>query len=121
VVIADTVGELASMYSLSDLVFAGGTLANVGGHNLFEPVEAGKVVVHGPHTQNQRNQVRILQPLGVLHPVDDARALRQTLQALWNDPERNAPAHRARSLLSAHRGAAKRALALILDAGAPGA
>ncbi|MGH2898314.1 MAG: 3-deoxy-D-manno-octulosonic acid transferase, partial [Solirubrobacteraceae bacterium] len=71
VVVVDTVGELASLYALSELVFVGGTLAHVGGHNLVEPVQAGRVVVHGPYTENQRTQEDLLAPLGVLHRVEN--------------------------------------------------
>jgi 3-deoxy-D-manno-octulosonic-acid transferase len=121
VVIVDTLGELASMYWLADLVFAGGTLASVGGHNLFEPVQAGKVVVHGPHVRNQRHQVQILEPLGVLHRVEDIQGLRSMLERLWKDPNRNAPAEAARARLLGHCGASQRALSLILGSEAHGA
>ena len=121
VVIVDTVGELASMYGLADLVFCGGTLSPVGGHNLLEPVQAGRVVVHGPHIQNQRHQERLLRPFGVLRRVENARELGPVLRALWADPQRNAPAEAARAGLLAHRGAAERALGLVLDREVPDA
>jgi 3-deoxy-D-manno-octulosonic-acid transferase len=116
VVVLDSVGELASLYRLAELVFVGGTLAHVGGHNLIEPVQAGRVVVHGPYTQNQRTQADLLTPLGVLHPVENAAELAQTLLALWSDPERNAPARAAAKQLDAHRGATGRVLASVLAA-----
>ena len=117
----DTLGELASLYALADLVFCGGTLAHVGGHNLIEPVQAGRVVVHGPHIENQRHQVQLLRPFGALYRVEDAKGLSQVLGALWADPKRNTPAERAREGLESHRGAAERSLALVLDEEAPGA
>jgi 3-deoxy-D-manno-octulosonic-acid transferase len=114
-VVLDTLGELGSLYTLADLVFAGGTLAPVGGHNLVEPVQAGRVVVHGPHIENQRSQARLLEPLGVLRPIDGAAQLTETLLALWADPQRNLPAARAGKSLEAHRGATARALELLLE------
>ncbi len=114
VVVLDTIGELDAVYALAALVFVGGTLARVGGHNLLEPVQAGRIVVHGPHFENQRSQQRLLEPLDVLRPVQNARELVETLERLWNDPQRNAPAERARAALAEHRGASERALALIL-------
>jgi 3-deoxy-D-manno-octulosonic-acid transferase len=116
VVVLDTLGELASLYARADLVFSGGTLAPVGGHNLIEPVQAGRVVVHGPHTENQRTQIALLAPLGVLLPVDDAKQLAPTFEKLWCDPERHAPAVAAREALEGHRGAAERALDIVLEA-----
>jgi len=119
VVIVDTVGELASLYALADLVFCGGTLARVGGHNLIEPVQAGRVLVHGPHLENQRHQEQLLRPFGVLHRVGDSKELGRVLGELWADPERDAPAERARQGLLAHRGAVERALELVLPESAP--
>lgn len=116
VVVVDTVGELASLYALSELVFVGGTLAHVGGHNLLEPVQAGRVVVHGPYTENQRTQEALLAPLGVLRRVENAAGLERELATLWADPERNAPARAAAAVLGEHRGATERVLALVLEA-----
>ncbi len=113
VVVVDTIGELAALYGLADLVFVGGTLTPIGGHNLVEPVQAGRVVLHGPHTQSQRTQQRLLEPLGVLRPVRDARELSRQVAELWKDPQRNAAADRARPMLVRHRGACERALAAI--------
>jgi 3-deoxy-D-manno-octulosonic-acid transferase len=113
VVVLDTIGELASLYSVADVVFCGGSLVPIGGHNLLEPVRAGKVVVHGPHVENQRTQVEVLRPLGVLHPVADASELDATLQRLWKDKDRNEPARAAIAVLDGHRGAGARTLDLI--------
>lgn len=109
VVILDTLGELASSYVLAGLVFGGGTLAPVGGHNLLEAVQAGRVVVHGPHTENQRSQLELLAPLGVLRAVQSEEELLRCCRDLWKDAERDAPASAASDVLRAHRGAATRA------------
>jgi 3-deoxy-D-manno-octulosonic-acid transferase len=116
VVVLDSVGELASVYRHVDLVFSGGTLVPVGGHNLIEPVQAGRVVVLGPHTENQRLQVELLEPLGALHRVGHPRELRRVLEGLWSDPERDAPAVAARDTLEVHRGAVSRSLDRVLEA-----
>jgi 3-deoxy-D-manno-octulosonic-acid transferase len=114
VVVIDGVGELGSLYHLCALCFVGGSLVPVGGHNLLEPVAAGRVALHGPHVHNQRAQLELLAPLGVLHPVRDAAELRAALARLWADPQRDAPARAAQAVLESHRGAARRALALVL-------
>ncbi len=116
VVVVDSVGELANLYGLADLVFVGGTLAHVGGHNLVEPVQAGRVVVHGPHTENQRTQEGLLAPLGVLHRIENAAGLTRVLLELWDDPDRNAPAREAAKRIDAHRGATEKTLELVLAA-----
>jgi 3-deoxy-D-manno-octulosonic-acid transferase len=116
VVVIDGVGELGALYRLCELCFVGGSLVPVGGHNLLEPVAAGRVALHGPHVHNQRAQVELLAPLGVLYPVDDAPQLCAVLAQLWADPQRDAPARAAQAVLESHRGAAQRALALVLGA-----
>lgn len=51
-VILDTIGELGRVYSLGDLIFVGGSLAHVGGHNILEPAAHGKPIVVGPNMFN---------------------------------------------------------------------
>ena len=50
--IVDTMGELMQFYAACDLAFVGGSLANIGGHNMLEPASLGIPVLMGPHTQN---------------------------------------------------------------------
>jgi len=52
ILLLDNIGELASLYSLADVVFVGGSLAPRGGHNIIEPGAAGVPVVIGPHMHN---------------------------------------------------------------------
>lgn len=52
VYIADTLGELGLLYSLSEISFIGGSLIEKGGHNPLEPARLGNAVLHGPHTFN---------------------------------------------------------------------
>lgn len=116
VIVVDSVGELASLYHLAELAFVGGSLAPIGGHNLVEPVQAGRVTVHGPNIQNQRTQESLLGPLGVLRRAENATELERVLRELWLTPDRNAPAREAAKHLDAHRGAADRVLRLVLEA-----
>ena len=48
VYLADTMGETGLWYMLSPIVFLGGSLTPVGGHNPYEPTHAGAAVLHGP-------------------------------------------------------------------------
>lgn len=52
VVLLDTMGELMSIYSLGTLVFVGGSLVPVGGHNPLEPLFFKKCVLFGPYMFN---------------------------------------------------------------------
>jgi 3-deoxy-D-manno-octulosonic-acid transferase len=57
VVLLDTIGELASLYSLAAIAFVGGSLVPAGGHNPLEPAQFGIPIVMGPHYANFRSIV----------------------------------------------------------------
>ncbi|NOD61815.1 MULTISPECIES: 3-deoxy-D-manno-octulosonic acid transferase [unclassified Ruegeria] len=46
--VADTLGETGTWYALCPIVFLGGSLKEIGGHNPFEPAQAGAAVITGP-------------------------------------------------------------------------
>lgn len=52
ITLVDRMGELNELYQAADLAFVGGTLVNLGGHNILEPVWAGTPVVFGPYIGN---------------------------------------------------------------------
>ena len=54
IVLLDTIGELASVYSLASAAFVGGSLVPAGGHNPLEPAQFAVPIVMGPHYANFR-------------------------------------------------------------------
>ncbi len=71
IVLLDTIGELASVYSLAAVAFVGGSLVAAGGHNPLEPAQFGVPVVMGDHYQNflsivddllDRDAIRVVLP-----------------------------------------------------------
>lgn len=58
ILLLDTIGELASVYSLAEIAFVGGSLVPRGGHNILEPAHFGKPIIIGPHYENFRDVVR---------------------------------------------------------------
>jgi len=52
IVLLDTIGELASVYSLASVAFVGGSLVPAGGHNPLEPAQFSVPIVMGPHYAN---------------------------------------------------------------------
>lgn len=52
VIILDTIGELGKLYALADVVFVGGSLVEIGGHNILEPAAFGKPIVVGEKMYN---------------------------------------------------------------------
>ncbi len=58
--IADTIGELGTLYALSQVAFIGGSLVDRGGQNPIEAVRHCAAVLTGPHWQNFRDEYRTL-------------------------------------------------------------
>jgi 3-deoxy-D-manno-octulosonic-acid transferase len=58
--IADTIGELGTLYALTPVAFIGGSLIDRGGQNPIEAVRHGVAVLTGPHWQNFRDAYRTL-------------------------------------------------------------
>jgi 3-deoxy-D-manno-octulosonic-acid transferase len=54
VILLDTLGELSKLYSLGTLIFVGGSLVRVGGHNILEPLFFKKPVFFGPFMDHFR-------------------------------------------------------------------
>ncbi len=57
IVLLDTIGELASMYSVASAAFIGGSLVPSGGHNPLEPAQFGVPIIMGPYYENFRTIV----------------------------------------------------------------
>jgi 3-deoxy-D-manno-octulosonic-acid transferase len=114
VIVLDTVGELAQLYAIADVVFVGGSLMPFGGHNVLEPALRGKPVLFGPHTSNFRDAAAILLAGGGGQVVHDAAGLATELCALLADPglrERRGAA--AREAAASRHGAARATLELV--------
>ncbi len=75
VVLVDRIGILFDLYALGDLVFCGGTLEPIGGHNILEPAAWGKPVFYGPHLQKVSDEHNILQAFKGSFLVQDSRDL----------------------------------------------
>jgi 3-deoxy-D-manno-octulosonic-acid transferase len=69
IVLLDSIGELASVYSLASVAFIGGSLVPAGGHNPLEPAQFGVPVVIGPHFANFR---------GIIEPLQAKEAMKIT-------------------------------------------
>ena len=114
VLLLDTIGELASLYSRARVAFVGGSLVPAGGHNVLEPVLAGCPVLFGRYTANVRAAAELLERCGAGRRVEDAVGLARAAVELLRDPaEARARAERGRRELARHRGSARRTAALL--------
>jgi 3-deoxy-D-manno-octulosonic-acid transferase len=123
VLLLDTLGELLEFYAASDVVFVGGSLVPIGGHNLIEPAALGLPVISGPAQFNSPDVAQALAQQGALITVHDAGELTRALLRLLRDPDTRAlKGDAARAAIDLHRGALTRLLRLIdLLLTAPGA
>ncbi|NYZ63406.1 lipid IV(A) 3-deoxy-D-manno-octulosonic acid transferase [Luteimonas deserti] len=114
VFVLDTLGELGLFFGCADVAFVGGSLQDIGGHNLLEPAAVGVPVVTGPHLQNFTDIARQLGKAGALRIGADADAVYAHLAALLGDAGARAEmAASGRALVAAGRGTLRRTLELI--------
>lgn len=90
VYLADTMGETDLWYSLSPIVFLGGSFADVGGHTPFEPAAAGTAILHGPLYANFAEAYAAFQLKDASVEVADGAALAAALATLLAHPDRAA-------------------------------
>lgn len=61
VIVVDQMGVLTTCYQLSDLAIVGGSfIPAVGGHNIFEPIQADIPVIFGPYMDTQKELVQLI-------------------------------------------------------------
>jgi 3-deoxy-D-manno-octulosonic-acid transferase len=114
VLLLDTMGELTAAFPLATLVFIGGSLVPVGGHNALEAAAAGKATLFGPHMHNFQQEADDLVAAGCARQVHDADSLAATCRGLLEDPAAlEAMGRAAVGVVEAGRGAAERTLALL--------
>ena len=58
IIIVDKIGELRKLYAIADIAYVGGTMVDVGGHSLLEPLFYRKPPIFGPFIQNVRSIAR---------------------------------------------------------------
>ncbi len=111
VLVLDSIGELAGLYSLADAVFVGGSLVPSGGHNILEPAWFSKPPVFGPSMENFRDMSAAVSRRQSRNPGRQRPAARKSLGATdrRQDNLRSAWARAARELCERNRGATDRA------------
>ena len=114
VFVVDTLGELLRFFAAADVAFVGGSLCDVGGHNVLEPAALGIPSVVGPRTFNFAEVTRRLRDAGALRQVPDAAAVGdEVLALLENDAARARMGEAGRRQVSELSGALGRTLALL--------
>jgi 3-deoxy-D-manno-octulosonic-acid transferase len=109
VILLDTMGELMSIYSLGTLVFVGGSLVPVGGHNPLEPLFFKKCVLLGPYMFNfQDISSRLIETGGAVQVSGKEELFLQLKRLLFNDGARKEVGEKGYQFLRKHQGATQR-------------
>lgn len=87
VLIGDTLGEMLKFYAVADLVFVGGSLVDIGGHNVLEASLLKKPVLFGPYMHNFKEISRLLLDVRGGRQVGDAGELEAAVQGLLEDTD----------------------------------
>lgn len=106
----DSIGELASVYSLASVAFVGGGMFVAGGHNPLEPAQFGVPIVMGPHYENFRGiveKLRAANAVAVAGPSELGSALRSLLA---DENAAKAMGERAHAIFDSEAGATARAV-----------
>ena len=85
ILLLDTVGELGEFFACGDIAFVGGSLVDVGGHNILEPAQSGKAILFGPYMTNLKAVAEEFKVKGAAIEVADGDALAAALAILLSD------------------------------------
>ena len=114
VFVIDTLGELVPFYGCADVAFVGGSLQDIGGHNLLEPASAGTAVVTGPHLHNFLDIAARMRTAGALRVGKDATGVGDHIAGLLEDDvARKRMAVAGQALVEEGLGALNRTLDLV--------
>ena len=109
IVILDAVGELASVYGVSDVAVIGGSFIEHGGQNLLEPAFWGKPIICGPHMENFPFAKEFYERGAAIET--DSSALCEKLKELLQSPEKmKSIGNKAKDLYNEKAGAVERAV-----------
>src|SRR5215467_148508 len=109
VMVLDTMGELATLYSLCTVAFIGGSLEPIGGHNALEPAVFAKPLLFGPYMHHFPELAALLQQAGGAVQVQGEEELYECLVYLLTHAEAGKTmGQRALAALTANRGALER-------------
>jgi 3-deoxy-D-manno-octulosonic-acid transferase len=109
VMVLDTMGELATLYSLCTVAFIGGSLVPIGGHNMLEPAVFAKPLLFGPYMHHFPELAALLLQAGGAIQVQGEEELYERLVYLLTHPEAGTRMGQcALAALAANRGALER-------------
>jgi len=111
ILLLDSIGELAGVLELADVVFMGGSLVPAGGHNILEAAYWSRPVVFGPHMENFQDIARLFLEAQACVEVRDGNELAAAVLRLFDDGgAARQLGERGRQVLAQQAGATARVL-----------
>lgn len=116
VFLGDSMGEMLSYFSISDVAFVGGSLVDTGCHNVLEPAALGIPTLVGPSQFNFQTICEQLEEGGALQTVNDSAALsRAILQLFADERQRNEMGKAGQRIIAENKGALARTYGIVMD------
>lgn len=111
VLVLDSIGELAGLYSLADAVFVGGSLVPAGGHNILEPACFSRLPIFGASMENFREMAdQFLDAHAGVQVATGEQLGKVWVQLIENDAMRKRMGKAASEISERNRGATARCL-----------
>lgn len=97
VYLADRLGDLGNWFALTDMVFLGGSLRPIGGHNPFDVAQSGATALSGNHIFNFAETFSAMEAAGAARIVSDKADMVEQIDMLLRDT-----ASREKAVKAAH-------------------
>jgi len=114
VILVDSMGELCNFYSIATVAFVGGTLVDIGGHNLLEPAFYKKPVIYGHYLKSYAEMADMLETAGGGVRIDSEEEFLGKVRRLLSDEAyRQRVGNAAYSVVEANKGATEKCLKVL--------
>jgi 3-deoxy-D-manno-octulosonic-acid transferase len=114
VILGDSMGEMYMYYAAADVAFVGGSLVNLGGHNLIEACAMGKPVLTGPYTFNfSEITEQAIAADAALRAADASELMEMALKLIADDSRRKTMGSNAHAFFMQHQGATARTMQML--------
>ncbi|CAH9015368.1 lipid IV(A) 3-deoxy-D-manno-octulosonic acid transferase [Candidatus Nitrosacidococcus sp. I8] len=112
--LGDSMGELPLFFAAADIVFLGGSLVPIGGHNPLEAAALGKGIILGPYTFNFANISKRLLKVDAAIQISSPQSLTQTVLFYFNNPDKLIRAgQKGKEFVIQNQGASEKLLTLV--------
>lgn len=91
ILLVDKIGVLRKLYAISDVAFVGGTLVDIGGHSLLEPLYYCKFPIFGKYLQNVKDIAKEVERRGIGFKVEDKAEFLESIKKIesgWQNTSR---------------------------------